>query len=79
MIFFAVASPTPGSASRSFCDAEFKSTGPLAAAPPFAGALDEAEAGEEDAERLAETVTIGEIFWIVDAETPAFERSATEV
>ena len=82
MIFFAVTAPTPGRASRSFSDAEFRSTGPLAAPPLFAGALEDADAGaeaeDEDEERLAETVTIGEIFWIVAAETPAFERSATE-
>src|SRR5512142_2839644 len=30
MIFFAVAAPTPGSASRSFCEAVFRSTEPAA-------------------------------------------------
>jgi len=36
MIFLAVAAPTPGSASRSFCEAVFRSTGaPAAAALPF--------------------------------------------
>ena len=41
MIFFAVAGPTPGSASRSFSDAEFRSTGPDGASADLDEDLDE--------------------------------------
>ena len=83
MIFLAVAAPTPGRASRSFWDAVLRST-----APPLEAVLFDAEEPEADAagadeddgdeERAPDTVTRGEIFWIVEAETPAFERSATD-
>ena len=56
MIFFAVAAPTPGSASRSFCDAVFRSTGALEAAPLLP---DEALDDDEDADRAGALVAAG--------------------
>ena len=82
MIFFAVAAPTPGSDSRSLCDAEFKSI-----LDPLAGiddALVESEGFEafEDLEDVGaldgaapEAVTIGVILSMVFCETPAFDKS----
>lgn len=81
MIFLAVAAPTPGSVSKSFSLALFKST----------GAVDSLEAaGFVEAAALPvdfvgvgagtgfPTVTKGVIFLIVDADTPAFDKSLGE-
>lgn len=77
MIFLAVAAPTPGSASRSFWEAVLRSTWPPVA-PVFGAALEAAEALDGAVEEAPETVTRGEIFWMVAEETPDFERSPTE-
>ncbi len=85
MIFFAVAGPTLGRLSRSFSEAVLRSTlPPAAAAGAFAALAGEAGlaglAGEAAgaAAAPAPAVTSGVIFWIVLADTPALERSATE-
>src|SRR3954470_2885507 len=88
MIFFAVAGPTPGSASRSFSDAVFKSTGPeavagagagfAAAAVGRAGAAAGAALADGRADAAAPTVTSGVSFSMVAFGTPAFARSAVE-
>ena len=85
MIFFAVASPTPGRDSRSFCEAVFRSTGPFdAIEADFEASFDisfdaaAAAGGGGAAGRPSCATTIGEIFSIVDFETPACERSATD-
>ena len=83
MIFFAVAGPTAGSASRSFWLAVLRSTGPAGAVEARAGfgARDSlVEAGVDGAAAAGgalPTVTSGVISVIVLAETPAFESSAT--
>jgi hypothetical protein len=81
MIFLAVAGPTPGKSSRSFSLAVFKSTGAEGALEAagfveavlvtvdFAGAAAGAELPK---------VTIGVIFLMVVADTPAFDRSLAE-
>ena len=85
MIFLAVASPTPGSVSKSFALALFKSIG----APAAAGAADFAEAADDllaadfDAAGAAAgaappKVTRGVIFLMVAADTPAFDKSLVE-
>lgn len=80
IIFLAVASPTPGSASSSAAVAVLRSTFSPAAfvvlAPEREEDLPCAEAAGSDAEPL--NVTSGAIFLIVAAETPAFDRSAVE-
>ncbi|MGA7221294.1 MAG: hypothetical protein WA867_14385 [Candidatus Acidiferrales bacterium] len=80
MIFLAVAAPTPGSVSKSFSLAVFRSTG-LAGSLEAAGfaeaagllAVDFAAAGAAPPK-----VTKGVIFLIVAAETPAFDKSLAE-
>src|SRR5271163_467685 len=80
MIFFAVASPTPGNASNCAALALFRSTGAslAAAALGFAAAVDLLAADFAGAGAAPPTVTDGVIFLIVAAETPAFERSLTD-
>ncbi len=94
MIFFAVAAPTPGRASSSFCDAVFKSTFPpegaadaiFSAAAAFvafvafsAFSCTAAFAGfSAFAAAPPPTVTRGVNFSIVLAERPALARSETE-
>src|SRR5262245_12701517 len=81
-IFFAVAGPTPGRASSSFSDALLRSTGDDAVAaflcslPGLVVADVSAAAGAGAG--AGPTVTRGVILAMVLAETPAFERSATE-
>ena len=89
MIFFAVAVPTPGSATSCASVPVLRSTGPaagaalaaalrvLAGAAGAAGAVGAAGAAGAPAEAPL-TVTSGEILAIVLAETPARERSAAE-
>jgi len=79
MIFFAVASPTPGNASNCAALALFRSTGASLApgALGFAAAVDLLAADFVGAGDAPLTVTEGVIFLIVVAETPAFERSLT--
>ncbi len=83
MIFLAVASPTPGNVSKSFALALFKSIG----APAAAGAVDFAEAADDllavdfadaGAGAAPPKVTIGVIFLMVAADTPAFDKSLVE-
>src|SRR5271163_3292772 len=78
MIFFAVASLTPGNASNCAALALFRSTGASLApgALGFARVVDLLAADFVGA--APPTVTDGVIFLIVAAETPAFERSLTE-
>lgn len=80
MIFLAVASPTPGNASSCAALALFRSTGASLAAPALglAAAVDLLAAGFAGTGAAPPTVTDGVIFLIVEAETPAFERSLTE-
>jgi len=80
MIFFAVASPTPGNASNCAALALFRSTGASLApdALGFATAVDLLAVDFAEAGAAPPTVTEGVIFLIVAAETPAFERSLTE-
>jgi hypothetical protein len=113
MIFFAVTSPTPGSASSSFWLAVFRSTGPedaeeeadddfleddaSAAGFSFSFAGDfsafsdlsgfeafsvfagfSAFSAFSDFADVLPAFTMPEIFWMVESETPAFERSATD-
>jgi hypothetical protein len=88
MIFFAVAAPTPGSASSCDWVAVLSSTGPagtalaeeLFRAEGAAGAMGAAgAAGAAGAMAEPLTVTRGETLVIVFAETPAFDRSPTEL
>jgi hypothetical protein len=82
MIFLAVASPTPGSVSKSFALALFKSIG----APVAAGAADFAAADDllavvfagAGAGAAPPKVTRGVIFLMVAADTPAFDKSLVE-
>lgn len=80
MIFFAVASPTPGNSFRSAALAVFRST--LAPVEPeaagFAVAAGLLAAGFIGAAVGPPNVTKGVIFLIVEAETPAFDKSSTE-
>ena len=86
MIFFAVASPTPGNSFNSAALALLRST--FAAVAPavlgafdalaFAGAADVLVAVLEAAGAALPTVTRGVIFLMVAAETPAFDKSLTE-
>jgi hypothetical protein len=81
-IFLAVAGPTPGKSSRSFSLAVFKSTG-AEGALEAAGFVEAAVlvtvdfAGAAAGAELPK-VTIGVIFLMVVAETPAFDRSFAE-
>jgi hypothetical protein len=80
MIFFAVTSPTPGSALSSAALALFRSTfapGVLDSLG-FAGVADLVAAALTGAEAAPPNVTRGVIFLIVAAETPAFDKSSTE-
>ncbi|MGB7435492.1 MAG: hypothetical protein WBR26_08545 [Candidatus Acidiferrum sp.] len=80
MIFFAVASPTPGNSFSSAALALFRSTFAPAAldALGFAGAADLFAAGFSGTGVALPNVTKGAIFLIVAAETPAFVRSLVE-
>lgn len=80
MIFLAVASPTPGNSFSSAALAVFRSTfasvGPDAVG--FAVVADLLATGFTGVAVVPPNVTRGVIFLIVEAETPAFDRSSTE-
>jgi hypothetical protein len=83
MIFFAVASPTPGNSFSSAALALFKSTVAPDALDTFDAlvvvALADLLALELGVAVLASpNVTRGEIFLMVAAETPAFDKSLAE-
>lgn len=80
MIFFAVASPTPGNSFSSAALAVFRSTFAPASleAIGFAWVADLLAADFSGAGVAVPNVTKGEIFLIVAAETPAFDRSFAE-
>jgi hypothetical protein len=85
MIFFAVASPTPGNSFSSAALALFRSTivpvGPAVLdvlAVDFAGAAALLVVGFVAAGATPPNVTSGVIFLMVAAETPAFDKSLTE-
>ena len=80
MIFFAVASPTPGNSFSSAALAVFRSTfAPVSIeAFGFVGAADLLAADFTGSGVELPTVTNGVIFLIVEAETPAFDKSPTE-
>jgi hypothetical protein len=80
IIFFAVASPTPGNSFSSAALAVFKSTfAPVSLeAIGFAGVADLLAADFTGAEVALPNVTKGAIFLIVAAGTPAFDRSLVE-
>src|SRR5690242_8031767 len=76
MIFFAVAAPTPGSASNCAWVAWLRSTGPALDAGADAFAARGAAAAGVGAD--APTVTMPAIACVVRADTPARPRSATD-
>jgi hypothetical protein len=80
MIFFAVASPTPGNSFSSAALAVFRSSFAPASleALGFAWVADLLAADFSGAGVVVPNVTKGAIFLIVAAETPAFDRSLVE-
>ena len=76
MIFFAVASPTPGNSFNSAALAVFRST--FAEADGAEGAADLLATGFAGVRVVLPKVTNGVIFLMVAAETPAFDRSSAE-